>query len=258
ERDEVGREGDGHRADRRETDRRVVLAGRDAPPLEIRRSHERRERGEQDEHRAEERGERVDLDVAAEELAGRRRERPAEEREADVGHRRQRHSRLRSREHTVRDQHHRGGDRDDHLGKDRHDGVDECAHLNATWNPGSVARRSTCCSDGSMIAMAGCGKTPSRTVSTRSGTAQMTSIGDRSGSVRKASRTGPYITRWNIHSRYTAARITPRAATGPQKRPPSGTPLNLNVPSSTRNSPTKPLRPGRPSDASTKTPKKAV
>ena len=49
------------------------------------------------------------------------------------------------------------------------------------------------------------------------------------------------------------------AASGPQKRPPSGgAPEKPNVPRRTRNSPTKPLRPGSPSEARTNTPKKVV
>src|SRR3989442_1638636 len=47
----------------------------------------------------------------------------------------------------------------------------------------------------------GCGSTPRRTVSSTSGRAQATARGVMSGSARYASRTGPYITRWNMQSR---------------------------------------------------------
>src|SRR5581483_7724733 len=270
ERDEIRRERDGHRAERREEERRVVLAGRDVLALEVRRRDDRGEQREHDEHRPEEVRERIDVHEPAEERRRsfphedldarpeRRPDRRREERDDEAGgdEHRQQPAGSAPRQRRVRDDHEARRERHDDLGRDG----DEVGpgHLSATCSVGSRASLTMRSRLGSMIAMAGCGNTPSATVRMRSGTAHATSIGDRSWSALYASRTGPYITRWNIQSRYTAARMTPSAASGPQKRPPSGSPPNWNVPSSTRNSLTKPLRPGSPSDASTKTPKNAV
>ena len=74
-----------------------------------------------------------------------------------------------------------------------------------------------------------------------------------------ARRLGPKITRWTIHSMYTAPRMTPVAArtesTCPRGRLPqlpSGV-VEVKVPMRMRNSPMKPLVPGKPIDESTTT-----
>src|SRR6059058_58643 len=63
--------------------------------------------------------------------------------------------------------------------------------------------------------------------------------------------TSPKITRWYIHSRYTAAKMTPVMASAARPR------FVWNAPIRIRNSPTNPLRPGNPRDDSTTTRKRA-
>jgi hypothetical protein len=151
ERDQIRRQRDGHRADRRETDDRVVLAGRDEPPRQVLRRHGDGEDREDDEHRAEERCEGVDGHEAAEVLRGRndiedRGERHDEASDRDHGEREGRASAV---EGGVGDEHDHGDGGHDDLGID---GGDICpTHLKAaTTNEGSVARRMTRSSDGSM------------------------------------------------------------------------------------------------------------
>ena len=62
--------------------------------------------------------------------------------------------------------------------------------------------------------------------------------------VEFSSSGSPWNTRWYAQSRYSAARITPAAATTVHQR------ADANDPMSTRNSPTKPLSPGTPIDES--------
>ena len=64
-----------------------------------------------------------------------------------------------------------------------------------------------------------------------------------SGSSLYFSFSGPKNTRWSIHSTYAAPRMIPIALTMVTVR------YTLNAPTKTRASPTKPLRPGRPSAA---------
>jgi len=63
---------------------------------------------------------------------------------------------------------------------------------------------------------------------------------------------GPKATRWNIQSMYTAPKTMTRAAMA------AASGLTAKVPTKTRNSPTKPARPGRPTLASMKKPKIAA
>ena len=71
-------------------------------------------------------------------------------------------------------------------------------------------------------------------------------------SSRKNGETSPNAMRWNIHSRYAAPRIITKAATAATHG------LATKAPTSVRNSPTKPLRPGSPADANAKNPNTAT
>ena len=72
----------------------------------------------------------------------------------------------------------------------------------------------------------------------------MPSFSDSSRNFLFSSSGSPWNTRWYAQSRYSAAKITPAAATTVHQRAVRNEPVRI------RNSPTNPLRPGTPIDES--------
>ena len=91
------------------------------------------------------------------------------------------------------------------------------------------------------------GYTPTSTTSTSSGTTLISSRTVISGNCAQRGLAGPSSTRWSTVSMYAAAATIPSTDTAVCH---GHTP---NVPASERNSPTNPLKPGRPSDANPNT-----